>query len=460
MSPVDPVPGLSQVTGRLLVDVSSLLRWTGSPVGIARVQHALATAARRRPDAVLTYYDSAANRFHAISPAWRTTLLGWSGALDTHQPGPPRRGFRALVPGRQPLVAALERMRLTRAPPIDLLAALAQRALLAIRPHGFLLFDAEGRRFANVPRDMALGDDLRPGPVDTVLTVGSGWSDRDPARFAALIREAGFRHVTLCYDLIPVTHARFYDPDVAADFAAYWRGILPVTARVVVNAACIAADLRGFCAAKGVAVPDIVILPLGHDPPGAAAPTLPAGLLPGRYALFVSTIEPRKGHALLLRVWRRLLARGIPQRAKFTLVLVGRPGWMVDSVLADLAEPAAFAGTVLHLSSAGDAVREALLRKAAFCLYPSIYEGFGLPIVEAFAREKAVLASNGGALAETVGALSPQLDPEDEDAWAAALADWIERPAARAPYEAMLRAGTPFPDWETAATRILDAAVA
>ena len=448
------------MTGRLLLDVSSLLRWTGPPVGIARVEHALASAALQRPNAVLACYDGALNQFRALHPGWRDVLLGWSGALDTHQ-AQPSSGLRGLLPGRQPAVAALERLRLTTGrPALAQLAGLAQRALLALRPHGFPLFDHAGARIANVPRDLGLADDLRPGPGDTVLA-GTGWFDRDPAHLAALVRRDGFRFATLCYDLIPATHPRFYEPEVAHRFGEYWRGILPAAGLVIVNSACIAEDVRWFCRTNGLPAPPLAQCPLGYDPPAprGAALALPEGLRPGRYALFVSTIEPRKGHAMLLRAWRRLLGRGVPQRAGFRLVFVGRPGWMVDDVLSALSDPA-LRPTVLHLTRVGEAALDALYGGAAFCLYPSAYEGFGLPIIEAFARGKAVLASTGGAAPETAGGLSPCLDPTDDAAWDAAMAAWIEDPAATSPVEARIRAGFQHPAWPDAASRILEQAVA
>ena len=74
----------------------------------------------------------------------------------------------------------------------------------------------------------------------------------------------------------------------------------------------------------------------------------------------------------------------------------------------------------------------ALYRGAAFCLYPSRYEGYGLPVVEAFSYGKAVLASTGGALPEVVDGFSPCLDPLDAEAWRRMLRTWIEDPS-RAP---------------------------
>ena len=172
----------------------------------------------------------------------------------------------------------------------------------------------------------------------------------------------------------------------------------------------------------------------------------------GRFALFVSTIEPRKGHATLLAAWQRLLAQNIPQLHDFRLVFVGRPGWMVDDVLRRLDPPP---WGVRHFSGCSDERLASLYRHAAFCCYPSQYEGYGLPLIEAFARGKAVVSSSGGALPETAGGLAPILDPLDVEAWAAMLGDWIAHPEQVAAREQDIAAHFHHPDWPAAAAAII-----
>src|SRR5262249_48461875 len=150
---------------------------------------------------------------------------------------------------------------------------------------------------------------------------------------------------------------------------------------VIVTARQVAADVARYCEGHGLPVPAMQSFRLGCDLvlPAAAAGRLPDGLTPGRYACFVSTIEPRKGHRLLLNIWRRLEAAGIPQDAGFKLVFVGRRGWLVDDLMSDLQADPSFGKSLLVLSGISDADLAALYRNAAFGLYPSLYEGYGLP---------------------------------------------------------------------------------
>jgi glycosyltransferase involved in cell wall biosynthesis len=133
---------------------------------------------------------------------------------------------------------------------------------------------------------------------------------------------------------------------------------------------------------------------------------------PRPYVLFVGTIEPRKNVAALVRAFRRI-AGDVPHH----LVLAGAPGWGVDlhHLLADPPHRIEHAGAVTadHL--------DALYRGAdAFC-YPSRYEGFGLPVLEAMLRGVPVVASTTPAVAETAGDAALLVDPEDGEALAEAL---------------------------------------
>ena len=157
---------------------------------------------------------------------------------------------------------------------------------------------------------------------------------------------------------------------------------------------------------------------------------------------------------MLYRVWRRLLEDGVPQPSDFKLVFVGRKGWMVDTLFAQIAADTAAQGNLLIMSQVNDSLLSTLYENAAFCVYPSIYEGYGLPVVEAFSRRKAVISSNGGALAEVAGGFSPCLDPTDEDAWYATIKEWIGNPDARGPYETAIRNRFQRVTWQESAAQM------
>jgi alpha-1,3-rhamnosyl/mannosyltransferase len=140
--------------------------------------------------------------------------------------------------------------------------------------------------------------------------------------------------------------------------------------------------------------------------------------LPSRYLLYVGTLEPRKNLLMLLRAYAGLSAA---LRERFPLVLAGGWGWKADAIAAWL-DREARAHNVHHVGYVAERDLVALYNGARALVYPSLYEGFGLPPVEMLACGGAVLASTAGALVETVGAQAHLIAPEDEDGWRKSMA--------------------------------------
>jgi len=220
-----------------------------------------------------------------------------------------------------------------------------------------------------------------------------------------------------------------------------------------------AALVRDYCASQGIVPCSLRLVALGSAPPvPAPATVLPQGLRAGHYALFVSTIEPRKGHGMLLEVWQKLAAAGVLQERDFHLVLVGRQGWQVENEMQAITALTK-SGRVRHFAKAHDETVAALMEGAAFCVYPSQSEGFGLPVVEAFVRGKAVLCSNGGSLPEVAGDLALCIDPQDAAAWEAMLRRWIEQPEVVRVWEEKIRREFSLRTWDHVAADMIKAAL-
>jgi glycosyltransferase involved in cell wall biosynthesis len=363
---------------------------------------------------------------------------------------------------RRRAIMALERRRLTtRMPAATRLVGRLQSALLSPR-YRYELTDSHGQRRDLLPYDMAIAAPVELTRDDILLFAGSDSGGASAALIRDQKQQIGFKVAVLSYDIVPLLYPTFYFDQVVAFFREFVHVMVPLADLVTVTGKRPELDLKRYCQSNGLHLPKTRIVPLGADPPPADDVTsgaLPAGLRPGHYALFVSTIEPRKGHRLLFSVWKRLLADGVPQAQDFKLVFVGRRGWLVDDLLADLGADSCVGDSLLVLSGVTDAALATLYRQSAFCLYPSLYEGYGLPIVEGFRYGKAVLSSSGGALPETVGDLSPCLDPQDEQAWYETLKCWIIEPAARAGYEDAIRKRFRHPTWPQASEaffRVID----
>ena len=135
----------------------------------------------------------------------------------------------------------------------------------------------------------------------------------------------------------------------------------------------------------------------------------------GRYAVVVGTVEPRKNLALLIK------ALALPQLARSDLqfVVVGKKGWLVDSFLESLTpeqrQRLIFSGFVTEF------VKYRLIANAEFLVFPSMYEGFGIPALEAMSLGKPVLAARTSSFPEVVGEAGLYFDPFSAQDFAAAL---------------------------------------
>jgi glycosyltransferase involved in cell wall biosynthesis len=136
--------------------------------------------------------------------------------------------------------------------------------------------------------------------------------------------------------------------------------------------------------------------------------------LTGPYFLYVGTLEPRKNLARALRAFGRVA----PSLPDHRFVIVGQRGWMYDDVLK---EASGLRGRVDLLGYVAEEDLPALYSHAAAFVYPSLYEGFGLPVVEAMACGTPVLTSRSSSLAEIAEGAAVLADPLDE----AALADGL-----------------------------------
>jgi glycosyltransferase involved in cell wall biosynthesis len=135
----------------------------------------------------------------------------------------------------------------------------------------------------------------------------------------------------------------------------------------------------------------------------------------GPYLLFVSTIEPRKNVLGLLDAFRR-----VADRYEHQLVLVGSTGWNAESTMAALHNPD-IAGRVTHLGFVPFDDLAALYSAADALVFPSHYEGFGLPVLEAMACGCPVITSNRSSLPEVGGDAAIYCDPNDTGALATAI---------------------------------------
>ena len=304
---------------------------------------------------------------------------------------------------------------------------------------------------------MDLRDVARPG--DVFASFGAPWSLPDYALIVERMRkEAGLRYAALVYDLIPIIRPEYSDRTVVGMFTRFIHGCLPQADAIFAISEATVRDITTWGAQEGVALRTTPrAIPIGtgftHTAP---APVLPANLTPGGYALFVSTIEARKNHALAFRAWRRLLQELPPDQVP-TLVFAGRIGWMIDDLMRQIENAAYLNGKLVMVENPDDATLAALYAGARFTLFPSLYEGWGLPVSESLSFGKVCLASSSAAVPEAGGAFCLYHDPDSVTEAVALYRRAITEPGLIGALETRIRSEYRSVPWSSSARAVLDA---
>src|SRR5260221_1608755 len=148
-------------------------------------------------------------------------------------------------------------------------------------------------------------------------------------------------------------------------------------------------------------------------PPGEVAAWRARNNLPDRFLLYLETLEPRKNLSVLLRAYAALPAQ---DRAVCPLVLAGGHGWMVEGIDRLISE-LGLASTLRLPGFIEDAELPWWYNAATAFVYPSVFEGWGLPVTEAMACGTPVIVSDVSSLPEAVGDAGSRLAPNDVAAW-------------------------------------------
>ena len=301
---------------------------------------------------------------------------------------------------------------------------------------------------------------------ECLVNLGTSWWIHN---YYLMLRNAkaahGIRVVVFVHDLIPVYAAEHVVRGVQEDYVGWLIGAFQHVDHFIANSRSTARDLvrAGQRLGYPIREEDVTVATLDADfrrpldKPVDRASLARWNLTDKPYALFVSTIESRKNHVLALDAWAALLAAEddlpIPQ-----LVLVGRRGWLFDEVFDRLGANARLAQRVTMIERVSDEDLALLYRQSLFTLYPSHYEGWGLPVTEALSYGKLPIVANNSSLPEAGGEFALMFDSNSVPALVGALRKVIGDPAWRAQREAdIARYFRPRP-WAAVAQQIIGAA--
>jgi glycosyltransferase involved in cell wall biosynthesis len=278
-------------------------------------------------------------------------------------------------------------------------------------------------------------------PGDIIVSLGAAWGVPNYMKhMAEAKRRYGIKFSILIHDLIPIEYESFVERRHVVQFRSWLREAIPVADVVLTTSKHSRNALVKLAASAGWSLPRVEVV----EPGSGLNDRLTSGVertinLPERYVLFVSTIEIRKNHRLLVRVWRELLERHGADTVP-VLIFAGQIGWLVDDLLIELTASDYLGGKVVMLPGLSDAELRQVYRSSLFTVFPSLCEGWGLPIAESLVHGKFCVASDRTSIPEVGGDLVDYFDPSNETDALAKIERLLLEPAYLMAREARLRA--------------------
>lgn len=433
------------------IDLTDLVSWRRPYVtGIQRVTLNLATRFRQRELARFCAFNDLRRRFVEIDPDPILSRLAAPAPRRAAYDLPPMRLEQAARRVAQQIPLTLRAKLPTQRVKSFLRSLEESRILAAMRGEGTDLRQILARVLPSTSRG-----EVRLAPGDRLVLMGGEWAATGYGRALAHIKaNSRCRVYELIYDLIPAILPHTCGPAVSRSFLSYMFEAVVNADGVVVTSKATTAELERFCSNLSIPLPPLEAFRLGEDlncvPPIALTGV---ALTPRYFILTVGTIEFRKNQALLYQVWRLAQEEGIELPP---LVIVGRLGWLAGDVLYAMREDPLVKGKIYVLTNVGDGELVWLYQNCLFTVFPSLYEGWGLPVAESLAFGRMCLTTRGGAIPEIAGDLLDYFSPYDARACLNLIVRYLDE-ATLAAKEQEIRSKYRVWTWDQAFDQFLEA---
>ncbi len=278
-------------------------------------------------------------------------------------------------------------------------------ALLADRAGGFRYKLAK-----LLPSIMAADRAIVRGGGRKYLNVGH--TDFDLSSHQRWVKRCDLKPIYMIHDLIPINAQPYCLPHATKRHKGRVISSLNNAAGIIVNSNATASELNDFAAHQKLNIPPIIAAHLGVEDFGCAVDISEQSK---PHFVCIGTIEPRKNHLMLLRVWKKLISQ--MQDKTPQLIIIGRWGRQSKPVRDMLSSDLRLSKHVTMLDNCNDTDMLEWTQSAKAVLLPSLAEGYGLPLIEAMAMQTPVIASDLPCFREIGKNVPLLLSPHDEAAW-------------------------------------------
>jgi len=374
------------------IDISDLVTWNGHFTGIQRVVYSYASRFATE-GARFIIYDPIDDRYVEVV----FSLLEQLKAQVNHPPLSKRQRVKHLIGG--PYYALSPKQRESLRPFVRVANRMTRTVIHALVDKGK----------AKSPFRSFAAADFERG--DLVVVIGAGWNTPGLLdRLCEIRANIGIRLVQHINDILPVYQPHLFADELPKLFNPYVEKAIGNTDIVTVISEATKRDVTIFCKERGITRPVIEVVRLGEDIQVVRPKRPPNFPLKGDFVLSVGTFEIRKNYLLLYQAAKlaQLEGRTFPD-----IVIVGKKGWLTDDLAHIIANDPYTQNKIYWISNISDEGLRWLYEKCMFTVFPSLCEGWGLPVVEALGQGKLCVASGVSSMLEIGGEMVDYFLPYD-----------------------------------------------
>jgi len=258
------------------------------------------------------------------------------------------------------------------------------------------------------------------------------------------VAKTNVRPIFMIHDLIPITHPEYCRPGGAEKHEKRVDAMLRSGAGIIGNSQATLDVMADYASQHGLPLPPMLNAWLGATPL-PASDTKPLGVTEP-FFVTLGTIEGRKNHLMLLKLWQTLIAKHGSSTPR--LVVIGQRGWENEAAFALLDSHEALRDYVIELSRCTDAELAHYLRDARALLFPSFAEGYGMPLVEALGVRTPVIVSNLAVFRELAGDIPEYLAPDDIIGWQSVVERYSRPDSSERAAQLSRMTGYAMPTWD------------
>ena len=372
----------------LWIDVTMLVNWSGKMTGIQRVEYNLASRFAKKNYVKFFVFDKTQNKL--IDFDFKHIEYKINSAQN------------------EPTVSVTEAVEV--APVVGIRGKVPKSAIKLLKP----LYKAVRSGARQIKHGLSINAvkkaDIKNG--DDVLILSGDWSDD---AFISLIakkkQDGGLNVIQVIYDMLPSVYPAYFIEGMPKQFSDYMKKALKVSDQVLAISESTKKDINLFIKKNSLPKVQIDVFRLGddfvlNDP---EMPHSAKNQLKNKFLLTVGTVEARKNHQLILDAYIEAEKSNMDLPV---MVVAGKKGWLVESFMKNIQDNPSVEKKIIFLQPT-DTELAWLYKKCAFTVFPSIYEGWGLPVAESLFNGKLCLSSNSSSMPEIAGDMIDYFAPDN-----------------------------------------------